>query len=511
MPGPDSIRVAEVLSALSLTTDLGSGLPFEKGLRTCAVAGGFAEALDLGLTDRRAVFHAALLRAIGCTAHAPENAAMFLDDMMFQRAFKVLDPADPETFAAQFGDWAGARQPELLALVIEKTPTVGVYAARSGCEVSQALGARLGISPAAIAALDQVYERWDGRGIPVGVAGEDLTLVARVTHVAEQAVIAHAEAGEAGARRELTRRAGGHLDPSLCAAFADHADALFAVLAGEDMLATVLAAEPPPVAKVDAARLDELCVALAIFTDLKGVHLIGHSTHVAELAAGAAALLGMDADGVRGVRAAALLHDLGRTGVSSEIWDRPGPLGPGDLERVRLHPYWTERILGRCAALSPLVDIAAAHHERLDGSGYHRRARAGELSLAARTLAAADAFGAMTEDRAHRPALTHEDAAQAMLADAETGRLDPGAVAAVIESAGLPRPHTAWPCDLTDREVDVLRLCARGHTNREIAGRLFLSARTVQAHLANVYDKTGRRTRAGAAVFAVEHGLLAAD
>ena len=201
----------------------------------------------------------------------------------------------------------------------------------------------------------------------------------------------------------------------------------------------------------------------------------------------------------------------GAGGVSSEIWDRPGPLGPADLERVRLHPYWTERILGRCAALSPLADIAAAHHERLDGSGYHRRSRAGELSLAARTLAAADVFGAMTEDRAYRPAFSREDAARVMLADATAGRLDPGAVAAVIEAAGLPRRHAAWPCELTDREVDVLRLCARGHTNREIADKLFLSARTVQAHLASVYDKTGRRTRAGAAVFAVEHGLLAAD
>jgi HD-GYP domain-containing protein (c-di-GMP phosphodiesterase class II) len=508
---PDSIRIAEVLGALSLTTDLGSGLPFEKGLRTCAVASAFADVLDVGPVERRAVFHAALLRAIGCTAHAPENAAMFLDDMMFQRAFKLLDPADPETFAARFGDWAGARQQELLALVIEKTPTVGVYAARSGCEVSQALGARLGISGAAIAGLDQVYERWDGRGIPDGVAGERLTFVARVTHVAEQAVIAHAQAGEGGARRELARRAGGHLDPGLCAVFADHAEALLAVLGSEDMLAAVLAAEPPPVVKVDAASLETLCVALAIFTDLKGTYLIGHSTHVAELAAGAGALLGLDEAGVRSLRAAALLHDLGRAGVSSEIWDRPGTLGPADLERVRLHPYWTERILGRCTALSPLVDIAAAHHERLDGSGYHRRSRAGELSMAARALAAADAFGAMTEDRAHRPALAREDAARLMLDDAVAGRLDPGAVSAVIEAAGLRPRHTDWPCELTDREVDVLRLCARGLSNRQIAARLHLSARTVQSHLARVYDKTGRRTRAGAAVFAIEHGLLPAD
>jgi HD-GYP domain-containing protein (c-di-GMP phosphodiesterase class II)/DNA-binding CsgD family transcriptional regulator len=508
---PDGVRVVDVLGALSLTTDLGSGVPFEKGLRTCVVASAFAEALDLGLTDRRAVFHAALLRAIGCTAHSPENAAMFGNDVLFQRALKTFDPADPETFSARFGDWAGERQSELVALVIERAPTVGVYAARSGCEVSAALGTRLGISPEAIVALDEVYERWDGRGIPDGRAGEELTVAARVVHVAEQAVLAHARAGKAGARRELARRAGGHLDPDLCAAFGVHADAVLAVLDGEDALAAVLAAEPPPVAIVDTAKLDELCVALALFTDLKSIYLVGHSTRVAELAAGAGRLLGMDPDAVGDLRAAALLHDLGRAGVSSEIWDRPGPLGPGDLERVRLHSYWTERILGRCPALSPLAPVAAAHHERLDGSGYHRRPRAGELSLAARTLAAADVLGAMTADRPYRPAFTREEAARVVLADATAGRLDPGAAAAVIEAAGLPRRNAAWPNELTDREVDVLRLCARGLTNGEIADTLVLSARTVQHHLANVYDKTGRRTRAGAAVFAVEHGLLAAE
>ena len=248
-----------------------------------------------------------------------------------------------------------------------------------------------------------------------------------------------------------------------------------------------------------------------IFTDLKGIFLVGHSTRVAELAAAAGSLLGMDATAVGDLRAAALLHDLGRTGVSSEIWDRPGPLGPGDRERVRLHPYWTERILERCPALAPLATVAAAHHERLDGSGNHRRPRAGELSLAARTLATADVFSAMTEDRPHRPAFTREEAVDSVLGDAAAGRLDPGAASAVIEAAGLPRRHSAWPCELTDREVDVLRLCSRGLTNREIAETLVLSRRTVEHHLASVYDKTDRRTRAGAAVFAIEHGLFAAE
>jgi DNA-binding CsgD family transcriptional regulator len=215
----------------------------------------------------------------------------------------------------------------------------------------------------------------------------------------------------------------------------------------------------------------------------------------------------MDAAAIDEIHAAALLHDLGRTAVSSEIWDRAGPLGPADRERVRLHSYWTERVLARCPAIAALSPVAAAHHERLDGSGYHRGASATELRPAARVLAAADAFAAMTESRPYRPAHAAPDAARELVAGGSAGKLDPGAAAAVIEAAGLPRHRAAWPCDLTDREVDVLRLCARGMTNRQIAETLIVSARTVQHHLGSIYDKTERRTRAGAAVFAVEHGL----
>jgi HD-GYP domain-containing protein (c-di-GMP phosphodiesterase class II)/DNA-binding CsgD family transcriptional regulator len=470
-------------------------------------ASAFASALRLSIDQRRAVFHAALLSSIGCTAHAPENAAMFGDDVRFERALRELDPADPDTFSRRFGEWDPPRQKELLGLLIEKTPTAGVYAARSGCEVSTALGRRLGINTQAISALDDMHERWDGHGIPDGLTGEQLDAITRIVHVAEQAVLAHFAAGAAGARSEVGRRAGGQLDPDLCAEFALHADEVLGALAVPDMLAAVVAAEPAPAAVIDTSELDGLCLSLAIFTDLKGLHLIGHSPHVADLAAAAARLMGMDALAVVEVHAAALLHDLGRTAVSSEIWDRPSVLGAADRERVRLHSYWTERILARCPALESLSPIAAAHHERLDGSGYHRGASAADLRPAARVVAAADAFAAMTESRPYRPALEASDAARELMAAATARKLDPGAAAAVIEAAGLARPRTAWPCELTEREVEVLRLCARGMTNREIADRLIVSARTVQHHLASIYDKTDRRTRAGAAVFAVEHGL----
>ncbi len=508
------IRTVEVLAALSLTTDLASGVEFEKGLRTCVLATAFATRLDMSAEERATVFHAALLRSIGCTAHAPENAATFVDDTAFQAALKRLDPGDPNVFASQlsrFGEWEPNRQRELAATFGRIAGTVGPYAARSGCEVSRALGGGLGMSADVLDALDDVYERWDGLGIPVGRRGDDLSYAARIVHVAEQAVFVHAETGDvAGVATEVTRRAGGHLDPDLVAAFVRDADELIAALAAPDLLVAVEAAEPGPGARVDAHGQERLCRALAVVADLKGTHLIGHSPHVAAVADAAAAATGMGERERGELRAAALLHDLGRTVVPSSVWDRAGPLSAADHERVRLHSYWTERVLRRCPGLDPLAEIAAGHHERCDGSGYHRRVRAGDLPPAARLLAAADVFAACREPRPHRPAMANEAARRELAAEATAGRLDADAVAAVIDGAGLARLPRTSPCGLTDREVDVVRHAARGLSNRAIASELGVSERTVGHHLAHVYDKTGRRTRAGAAVFAVEHGLLPA-
>lgn len=508
---PAELPVVEVLAALSLTTDLASGLPFEKGLQTCLVATAFADGLGWAEHERRVVFQTALLRAIGCTSHAPENADLFVDDVAFQAALKRLDPGDGAVFGGQlarFGAWAPDRQAELAARFAAIAPVEGPLAARAGCEVSQALGVRLGLEPAAVAALDQVYERWDGLGIPDGIRGDALLPVARVVHVAEQAVLAHATGGAAAAVAEVGRRAGGHLDPDLAAGFVRMADGALAPLAADDLLAAVVAAEPGPRARVPFGDLHRLCLALAAVADLKGRYLLGHSTGVAELAAAGAAEAGLPAAEVDLVRSAALVHDLGRVAVSSEVWDRPGPLGAADRERVRLHCYWTDRILRRCPALEPLAQAASSHHERCDGSGYHRGVPAGDLPLPARLLAAADVLQALTQPRPYRPALAPAEAARALAGEVTAGRLDGEACDAVLAAAGLPRPRRTHPCDLTEREVEVLRLAARGLTNRQIAELLTISDRTVGHHLAHVYDKTGRRTRAGVAVFAMEHGLL---
>ena len=507
------IRLTEFLAALSLTTDLATGLPFEKGLRTCVVATGLARVVGLDEHDCAAVFCAALLESVGCTSHASENADLFADDTAFQAAFHRLDPGDPATLETQlgrFGSWAPGRRRELARRFLDVAPVEGPRASRAGCEVSRALGGRLGMAGAVVDALDDVYERWDGRGLPGTRAGEQLSAVMRIVHVAEQAVLAAVDGGPGAAVAEVSRRAGGQLDPGLAAAFTSSADELLAALDGPDLLATVLADEPAPAAAAGDAPLERLGAALAAVVDLKGRFLLGHSAHVAELADAGAAAAGLAAAERDLLRAAALLHDLGRVVVSSAVWDRPGPLGAADLERVRLHPYWTDRVLRRCAGLAPLAEVAAGHHERCDGSGYHRGVGAGELSGGARLLAAADVLAALTEERPHRAALPPREAGRRLEAEAAAGRLDADACAAVLAGAGLPRPRRAWPCDLTDREVEVLRLAARGLSNRAIAERLGVSDRTVGHHLAHAFDKTGRRTRAGVAVFAMEHGLLPA-
>ena len=218
----------------------------------------------------------------------------------------------------------------------------------------------------------------------------------------------------------------------------------------------------------------------------------------------------MPASEVVDIRRAALVHDLGRAGVPNGVWDRPGPLTTADWERVRLHAYYSERTLTRAAPLKRLAELAGAHHERLDGSGYHRGSRAAHLDPGQRILAAADSYQAMTQPRPHRPARAPADAAAELRREVAAGRLDRDAAEAVLEAAGFVREsgRRAWPAGLTDREVEVLRLICRGSPNRLVAAELSISPKTVGRHVENLYNKIGVSSRPAAALFAVKHGLL---
>jgi HD-GYP domain-containing protein (c-di-GMP phosphodiesterase class II) len=310
--------------------------------------------------------------------------------------------------------------------------------------------------------------------------------------------------------RVVAERAGSGFDPAIADLFRQHAGELLAALEVPSRWQAVCELQSAP-AEIDGERLADALSVVGDFADLKSPFLVGHSSGVARLAGAAATRLPLPATDVEEVRNAALVHDLGRVGVTSRIWGKPGPLDAGEWEAVRLHPYHTERLLSRSPFLARLAGIACMHHERLDGSGYFRGVVSERQSPAARLLGAADAFHAMTEPRPHRPARTRDEAVTELQREVKAGRIDRTSADAVLEAAGhAPSRRKRYTADLTAREIEVLRLVARGHSTREVARALVISPRTADNHLRSIYDKVGVSTRAAATVFAMQHGLVAA-
>ncbi len=270
---------------------------------------------------------------------------------------------------------------------------------------------RLGL-PASIGALfAYVDERWDGKG-PTKARGEEIPLAMRIAHVARDIDVQRVLGGAELAAAVVGERAGSALDPAIAARFVEEAEAILAIDDEVSVWDQTLACEPAPRFVLERGGIDRALSAMGDFTDLVCPFLAGHSAGVAKLASRAAEACRLDEDEVTAVRRAGLVHDLGRVAVPVPIWQKPGPLTTGEWERVRLHPYYTERVLSRSPFLAALAPVATAHHERLDGSGYHRGVRGGSLTPAARLLAAADAYQAMTEPRPHREALPPERAAE---------------------------------------------------------------------------------------------------
>ena len=510
-----SDRVAELTIALSLATDLGTGQPMEHGLRTCWLSLAASEALGLDAAARSCVYYVALLRFLGCTSDASETAVLAGgDDVAFNATMAPMLGAGSgegmRFFVRHLAEDLPAHRRAGRVVRALADPGAERRSLSSHCEVAARVGGRLGMGDAVCGARAHAYEWWDGTGYPAGLAGDAVPLAIRVVSVARDAELWTRQAGWPQAAAVLARRRGRAHDPTVVDAFLAEGER-WLVGIGDDPCAAVLDAEPGPVATIGAADLDRALAAVADFADLKSPFLRGHSTGVASLATGAARAAGLwESDAVL-VGRAALVHDVGRVGIPSGIWNRPGPLTAEQWERVRLHPYLTERVLQRCGAFAPFVDLAARHHERVDGSGYHRGAAGDQLALSARLLAAADAYHAMTEERPHRPPLIAADAASQLLDDVDGGRFTRSEVDAVLEAAGqATRPaNLARPAGLTEREVDVLRLIARGRSNKQAAVILGISPKTVGNHVEHIYAKAGVTTRAGAAVFAMEHDLLA--
>jgi len=512
-PDRAHVRLAELVAALSLGIDLGFSQPMEHVLRQCLIAVRLAEGLGLEEEERAIVYYTALLINVGCHSDAHEQAKWFGDDIAMKAGKYDHELRSVRSALSGLRMLGAGRSPlQRLQIAIEfalsgHREVDGMIAQHA--EMASTLAEELELPPGVVDGLGSSYERWDGRGWPGELGGEDVPVASRLAQAAEFFEVTNRVGGVAAARELARERRGEQFDPAVCDLIADDAED---ILSGLDTVGTweaVIAAEPALAILVSGERFDAALLAVANFVDLKSPYFLGHARAVGDVASAAGARLGLGEPELRTLRRAGLVHDLGRLGVSNAVLDKRGPLSGGDWERLRLQPYLTERMLSQSDALAPLAAIAVQHRERLDGSGYPRGLSGASISHPARVLGAADAYQSMREPRPHRPARSAEEAAAELRAEVRAGRLDADAAEAVLGAAGhrVPRRREG-PAGLTQREVEVLRLLARGLSNREVAERLVISPKTVANHVEHIYGKIGCSNRAAAGLFAMRHGLL---
>jgi HD-GYP domain-containing protein (c-di-GMP phosphodiesterase class II) len=504
--------LAEIVATLSLASDVAVGQPYEHAQRAAIGAMLLGESLGLGDADLKDTYYLTLLRFIGCVGDDDIGARLLGEDFSTWGSHLPNGPMLDFLWAVVQNTGKELGFPERVVKVagaISGMPAM-MMGMRSHCEVGRALAERLGLGGRVSRALTQVYERWDGGGVPDRLKGEAIDLPVRVAHVAFDAVYARRLFGEEATLTMIRERSGKGYDPKVADAFVRGADGIFAATAAVAIWETALAAEPGTPASIAGEQIDVAIRAMGEFVDLKSRYTHGHSAGVSNLAEAAARKLRLTPSDTKAVAWAGHLHDLGRMSVLANVWDKEGALSDGEWERVRLHAYHTDRILARAPAFETVSGIAAADHERLDGRGYHRRLPAPAMTAAARVLAAADVYHAMTERRPHRPAMTEERAADELRKEARQGRLDGDVVEAVLAAAGhKARAQPERPAGLTDREIEVLRLVARGLTNKEVAAALDISVKTTGHHIEHIFDKIGVTTRAAATLFAMQNDLLA--
>lgn len=517
--GPDSgVRLAEVIASLSIATDLAMGQPLEHALSSCILAVRLGERARIGDAALRDVFYQSLLRFIGCNALTYQMAALFGDELGLRAEFATIDTGRPlDVMGVVLKSIrqanAGASPLSLLQTMVSGIVTGGAFMQSTfagHCEVAQRLAERLGFGESAITALGQLYERWDGKGLPRGLKGEQIHPAVLIVTLAQDVITFHRLGGVDAAVQMVRDRRSGAYSPELADLFTGQAGDLLAGLSDEPTWAAVLQLEPGDRRYLTEPELDDACLAIADFADIKSPYTVGHSNGVAGLAANAAARCGLPAADVSAIRRAGWLHDVGQVGVSAGIWGKAAPLTERDWEQIRLHSYYTERILARPATFARLGAVASHHHERLDGSGYHRAAAGSALAAGARILAVADAYHAMTEPRPHREARTPAGAAEELRREVRSGRIDPEIVDAVLAAAGhrVKRGRRELVGGLSEREIEVLRLVARGGTIKQIAEALTVAPKTVDNHIQRIYAKIGVSTRAGATLFAMEQDLI---
>jgi len=511
--GGESVRAAEIIASTCLATDLGMGFPFEHGLHGTLMAMSLADLLDVDAETASQTYYACLLMYSGCTTDVDVAYRIFAGSRT--ENFTPAQHGSPVQAVAGLIRSLPPPDAPLPRRIFETTRRL-VPAARfikphvtAICEVAETMARRLGMPPEVSELFVFLTEHWDGNGLLKRAKGDEIPMPLRIAHVARDAAYQRIVGGDDHAVETIRRRAGHGFDPAVARRFVEAApEIMAAVEAPGSAWEATLAGEPRPWLTLEGDEVDRALAAMGDFADLTSPCFSGHSSGVAELAVAAARVCRFAPPEVVLIRRAAFVHDLGRAAIDPRIWQKTTGLTADEWEQVRLHPYHTERVLFPSPVLSSLTEIACAHHERLDGSGYHRRLSAASLPAGARLLAAADGFHAMREPRPHRAALPPEEAAGLLAEEAREGRQDAEMVAAVVEAAGQPTPAIERPAGLTEREAQVVGLLARGLLTKQVARRLGISVKTADRHIQNAYRKVGVSTRAAATMFAMEHGLV---
>lgn len=448
---PDSgeVRLAEVLGALSHALDMTEGQPPGHSLRCCWIGLHLGRAIGLPEADLDDLYYALLLKDLGCSSNAARICALYLaDDRTFKHDFKLVGDSLPQALRfvlTQTGLKAGfAERVRAVIGILQNGGEIARDLIETRCQRGADIARRMRFSEAVAAGIRDLDEHWDGRGKPAGLEGDAISVFARIALLAQVADVFHASVGEAGAVEEVRRRRGTWFDPTLVDAFVGLARerAFWSGLASPDLGPALFALEPGRRRlRLDDDYLDDIAGAFAQVVDAKSPYTHGHSRRVALFATMAAERMGLAPERRRWLRRAALLHDIGKLGVSNQVLDKPGRLDEAEWAAIRGHPGAGEAILSRIAALRGAAAVAGRHHERLDGRGYPLGLAGAALDLDTRIVAVADVFDALTADRPYRAAMPPGEALALMDRDAGTA-LDPDALAALRQAIEAFHPPT---------------------------------------------------------------------
>ncbi len=525
-PEENLIRTVDLLGAFSLASDLAMGLDMEHGARSCYIGMHIAQEMELPLNQRTDLYYAELLKDAGCTTWTSQLASSWLvDELAAKRDLQFFrnsrNPLDMASWLFKYVA-AGASFPTRATHILDfliKGRKFMKEGFESTCQVASRIAQRLGMPETVQDALMQVFEQWDGHGMPYGIKSDAISIISRIVLMTSFMEVFHRVDGREAAKHVALARRGKAFDPSVVDAFLTVAqkDSFWRGLEEERVWDSVIFMEPErsPYRYMGEGKVVDVALAMADYADLKLPFWAGRSRRIANLAERIAQRMGLTGSQVTIIYQAALVHDIGVVAVPSFLLNKSqDTLTEAEREQVRLHPYHSERVLSKVPALEPLIPLVAAHHEEMDGRGYYRGIKGSEIPLGARIIAVADRFDELTHDAPENPGLDLDQAVNVMRQEVGS-RLSPDAFQALTEDlSGVdssPRQRTRqqeWPARLTDREVEVLRLIAKGLNRRQVAGALFIAEGTVRSHLEHIYSKIGVSSRAAAALFAVEHDLL---